>query len=94
MLKHRERVFLIHAKDAKLHPEKVQSEGYYGAWWNYRLPGLGDVDWNNFLGALRRSQYSGPLIIEHEDFQFGFPSGDLELRKDGLRRSRELLRRV
>jgi sugar phosphate isomerase/epimerase len=88
----RERVFLIHAKDAKLHPEKVQSEGYYGAWWNYRLPGLGDLDWKNFLGTLRRSQYSGPLIIEHEDFQFGFPAGDLELRKDGLLRSRESLR--
>ncbi len=87
------RVFLVHAKDAKLHPEKVQSEGYYGAWWNYRLPGLGDLDWSNFLGALRRSGYSGPLIIEHEDFQFGFPAGDLELRKDGLLRSRELLRR-
>jgi len=87
-----ERVFLIHAKDAKLHPEKVQSEGYYGAWWNYRLPGLGDLDWNNFLGTLRRSHYTGALIIEHEDFQFGFPAGDLELRKDGLLRSRELLR--
>jgi sugar phosphate isomerase/epimerase len=87
-----ERVFLIHVKDAKLHPEKVQSEGYYGAWWNYRLPGLGDLDWNNFLGSLQQSQYSGPLIIEHEDFQFGFPAGDLESRKDGLRRSRELLR--
>jgi sugar phosphate isomerase/epimerase len=86
-----ERVFLIHVKDAKLHPERVQSEGYYGAWWNYRLPGLGDLDWNNFLGTLKRSQYSGPLIIEHEDFEFGFPAGDLELRKDGLRRSRELL---
>jgi sugar phosphate isomerase/epimerase len=87
-----DRVFLIHAKDAKLHPEKVQSEGYYGAWWRYRLPGLGDLDWSNFLALLRRSQYSGPLIIEHEDFQFGFPAGDLKLRKDGLRRSRELLR--
>jgi len=87
-----ERVFLVHAKDAKLHSEKVQSEGYYGAWWNYRLPGLGDLDWNNFLGTLSQSQYPGPLIIEHEDFQFGFPAGDLELRKDGLRRSLELLR--
>jgi sugar phosphate isomerase/epimerase len=87
------RVFLIHAKDAKLHPEKLQGEGYYGAWWNYRLPGLGDLDWNNFLASLKRSQYSGPLIIEHEDSQFGFPGGDLKSRKDGLRQSRELLRR-
>jgi sugar phosphate isomerase/epimerase len=85
-----ERVFLIHAKDAKLHREKVQSEGYYGAWWNYRLPGLGDLDWKNFLGTL--TKYPGPLIIEHEDFQFGFPAGDLKLRKDGLLRARESLR--
>jgi sugar phosphate isomerase/epimerase len=86
-------VFLVHAKDAKLHPEKIQDEGYYGAWWNYRLPGLGDLDWPNFLSVLQRSGFSGPLIIEHEDFQFGFPAGDLELRKDGLLRSREFLRR-
>jgi sugar phosphate isomerase/epimerase len=87
-----DRVFLVHAKDAKLYPEKLQGEGYYGRWWDYRLPGRGDLDWAKFLGSLRRSAYAGPLIIEHEDGQSGFPAGDLELRKEGLRQSSAFLR--
>jgi sugar phosphate isomerase/epimerase len=87
-----DRVFLVHAKDAKLDPEKLQDEGYYGKWWNYRLPGQGDLDWGKFLSSLSRSGYSGPLIIEHEDLQYGFPNGDLQLRQEGLLRARQSLR--
>jgi sugar phosphate isomerase/epimerase len=72
--------------------EKLQDEGYYGKWWNYRLPGQGDLDWAKFLSSLSRSGYSGPLIVEHEDFQYGFPNGDLQLRQEGLLRARQLLR--
>jgi sugar phosphate isomerase/epimerase len=79
------RIFLLHAKDTKLFRDRIQDVGYCGSWWEYRLPGRGDLDWRQFLGSLAEDTgFTGFISIEHEDTEFGWPNGSAELRKEGL----------
>ncbi len=79
------RIQLVHAKDTKLDRDLIQDVGYCGNWWEYRLPGRGELDWKEFLGFLnRKAGFSGFASIEHEDREFGFPNGSIEARKEGL----------
>jgi len=79
------RIFLLHAKDTKLFRERIQDFGYCGNWWEYRLPGRGEMDWSLFLNHLKRETgYSGFISIEHEDAEFGWPKGSVQRRKEGL----------
>jgi len=65
--------------------ERVQDFGYCGNWWEYRLPGRGEMDWDLFLNNLKRETgYNGFVSIEHEDAEFGWPSGPVQRRKEGL----------
>lgn len=81
----RDRIFLLHGKDTKLFPERVQSVGYAGNWWEYRLPGRGELNWKEFLSfAQTKLGFDGYVSIEHEDREFAWPNGDIETRKKGL----------
>jgi sugar phosphate isomerase/epimerase len=81
----RDRIFLLHGKDAKLFPERVQSVGYGGNWWEYRLPGRGELDWRQFLTfAKDKLGFDGYVSIEHEDREYAWPNGDVETRKTGF----------
>jgi sugar phosphate isomerase/epimerase len=84
------RIFLLHAKDTKLFRDRIQDVGYCGRWWEYRLPGRGEMDWRQFLGGL--AGYTGFISIEHEDTEFGWPNGPVELRKEGLLKGLATLR--
>ena len=53
-----------------------------------RLPGLGDVRWGAFLGALAEVGYDGPVAIEVEDRAF---EGSIEKRRESLVISRRYL---
>jgi sugar phosphate isomerase/epimerase len=80
-----DRIFLLHGKDTKLFPERIQSVGYAGNWWEYRLPGRGELDWKQFLNFARtKLSYDGYVSIEHEDREYAWPNGDLETRKKGF----------
>jgi sugar phosphate isomerase/epimerase len=62
------KVGLVHAKDTEILPAELARAGILGSgWWRYRLPGLGRVDWRQFVAALREIDYRGDLAIEHED---------------------------
>ena len=92
----RDRVKIIHAKDASIDAARLQEVGYHGAgWWRYRLPGRGALDWRNFLAHAKASGFDGFVSVEHEDADFGWPRLDLELRRQGeeeaLRHLREVL---
>jgi sugar phosphate isomerase/epimerase len=79
------RIFLLHAKDTKLFKDRIQDVGYCGSWWEYRLPGRGEIDWRQYLGFLSGDlEYTEFISIEHEDIAFGWPNGPVELRKEGL----------
>ncbi len=64
----KERIFHVHAKDTEFMEENWSQVSIYGRkWWRYRMPGLGDVDWKQFISALQENGYSGVVSIEHED---------------------------
>ena len=86
-----ERIFHVHAKDAKIHREKLNDVGVLAAplqWHSPKLPGLGDVPWGEVFAALTDIGYRGPVCIEVEDRAF---ESDLQRRKLALRQSRGYL---
>jgi sugar phosphate isomerase/epimerase len=69
----RERIFHIHAKDLRIDREQLYQRGVtsLGMGWQIpRLPGLGDVNWAQFISALYAVGYDYVISIEHEDRAF------------------------
>lgn len=87
----KDRIFHTHAKDTEIFEEKLKM---YGKWdkqlsttegsgyWRYRMPGLGDINWEGFINELKRVGYDGVLSIEHEDPLY---EGSEEKVKAGLK---------
>jgi sugar phosphate isomerase/epimerase len=68
-----ERIYHIHAKDLEIDREGLYDHGILSlgmGWQVPRLPGLGDVDWAEFMSALYRNGYDYVICVEHEDRQF------------------------
>jgi sugar phosphate isomerase/epimerase len=95
-----DRVIHAHAKDAETFPEKRNRFGVFGrsvdredpwdaGWWRYRIPGLGDVDFNRYVDALYEGGFDGVLSVEHEDPVWG---GDAERVNAGLEIAHRTLR--
>ena len=61
---------------------------YPKLWHTPKIPGMGDVRWGAFFGALSDAGYQGHVAIEVEDRAF---EGSLEAREDSLRISRRFL---
>lgn len=62
------RIFHSHAKDTEIKETVRRWVGSHGdGWWRYVIPGLGQIKWGEYIGALRRNGYNGVLSIEHED---------------------------
>jgi sugar phosphate isomerase/epimerase len=67
---YKDRLHHIHLKDAKLYKDKLDRVGIMANPLEYhspKLPGLGDVNWRDFFGALTDVRYRGPVVIEVED---------------------------
>lgn len=65
---YRNKIFHVHAKDTEILYDKFAVEGIYGhGWWRYRIPGWGEIDWQQFVAALLDIGYNGNIDIEHED---------------------------
>jgi len=69
--KYASRIFHTHAKDTSIDAGKrdyysIANSGW-NTWWQYRLPGKGEIDWGRWAEVLRASGYNGVLSIEHED---------------------------
>ena len=54
-----------------------------------KIPGLGDIDWGKFVGALTDAGYDGPVCVEVEDRAY---EGSIENRLRSLRQSYTYLR--
>ena len=88
-----DRVKMLHAKDTVIDAAALQQVGYHGrGWWRYALPGRGVIDWPAFIDKVRSHDFDGPVAIEHEDADFGWPGGDLSARLDGEREALRFLR--
>jgi sugar phosphate isomerase/epimerase len=87
-----DRLFHVHAKDARLDRSRLDDVGVLATPLEFhtpKLPGLGHVDWGRFFSALTDVGYDGPVCIEVEDRAY---EGSLESRMDALRQSRRYLR--
>ncbi len=87
----RDRIVHVHAKDARIERRALDDHGvlsYPKLWHTPKLPGLGDVRWGAFLGALADAGYDGHVAVEVEDRAF---EGSLAKRKESLVISRRHL---
>ncbi len=85
------RFWHVHAKDVKINAAARDEHGVFAPpllWHQPRIPGYGELDWCQFMGALRATGYDGPVCIEVEDDTFG---KTLEGRKAALRTARNIL---
>jgi sugar phosphate isomerase/epimerase len=86
-----DRIFHVHAKDMRVDREQLYQRGVMAlgmGWQVPRLPGLGEVNWAKFLGALYAVGYDYVCSIEHEDRAF---EGEELLVKRGLLIARDVL---
>jgi len=64
----KERIYSVHAKDTEIIKDNLYKEGILSTdWWRYRLPGLGQINWQKFIVALYDIGYKGDIIIEQKD---------------------------
>ena len=71
---------LVQAKDTLRLPHVIRKTGIVDPRaWEHRIAGHGEVDWNRFLGVLLANNYSGPLLIEHEDAHFSASDESTEI---------------
>ena len=71
------KIFHAHAKDAEILEDGEYQYGLFGrqidpipwksGWWEYRMPGWGDINWQKFISVLQENGYDKVLSIEHED---------------------------
>jgi sugar phosphate isomerase/epimerase len=78
-----DRVIHAHAKDAETFPEQRNRYGFFGrlatreqdpwdmGWWQFRIPGLGQVDFGGYIETLNEGGFKGVLSVEHEDPVYG-----------------------
>jgi len=74
------KLFHIHLKDAKVYKEKLERVGILATPLEFhspKLPGLGDVRWNDFFSTLKAVNYKGPVVIEFEDKEFEKSKADI-----------------
>jgi len=67
------RILHVHAKDMRIDREQLYQRGVLSlgmGWQIPRLPGLGEVRWDQFIGALYAVGYDYVVSIEHEDRAF------------------------
>jgi sugar phosphate isomerase/epimerase len=86
------RIVHVHAKDLEIDREGLYRHGSasQGIGWQIpRLPGLGQVDWGRFIGALYSAGYDSVISIEHEDRAF---EATETLVKRGFLLARDVLR--
>jgi sugar phosphate isomerase/epimerase len=86
-----DRIFHVHAKDLRIDREQLFQHGILSlgmGWQVPRLPGLGEVNWGQFISALYAVGYDYVVSIEHEDRAF---EGTEERVKRGFLLARDVL---
>jgi sugar phosphate isomerase/epimerase len=94
-----DKIYDVHLKDTQIHWDIVRRGGIVPAnqarWWQFRIPGMGSIDWPAFFSVLQSVGYAGAMSIEHEDELYGAadnPGPDFsEPYKVGFRMARRYL---
>ncbi len=87
-----ERIHHVHAKDIAIDTDKLNSVGIMATPLEYhtpKLPGLGTIDWSEFLTELASTGYTGAVCVEIEDRDY---EATTESRRLALKLSAEHLR--
>lgn len=90
----------VQAKDIRIDERARTHYGVFGkiagrasptdvGWWCYRVPSLGQLDWNQIIKALYAAGYDGDIAVEHEDPELG---GSLEKNLEGMQIAANFLR--
>jgi len=84
-------------KDCEISPRMLFRQGIIGNWWwQYRVPGRGQLNWGTVIGALLESGYDYVLCVENEDRGMpglpGFALGCRHLRQFLPRKGEEYSR--
>lgn len=88
------RIFHSHAKDMRIDRDRLQDIGSLDlplGRATAKLPGLGDVNWGKWVGALADAHYNGAICVEVEDEAY---TETLEGRQRSLRISRNVLQPI
>lgn len=91
MYEFKNKIFHVHFKDIKLHKEKLDRVGIMAYPLDFmapKLPGLGDVKWDEFVSALTDIGYDSYACIEVEDRAF---ESSKERILDSLRLSKKYM---
>ncbi|MCL2425088.1 MAG: sugar phosphate isomerase/epimerase [Oscillospiraceae bacterium] len=83
----KDKIFHVHIKDLKIYKDKLNEYGihsYPSLWHAPKLPGLGDINFGAFCGALNDIGYEGCVCIEIEDRAF---EGSEDKVKRGIEQS-------
>lgn len=75
------RIHHVHLKDTEILDGVLSEKGFFSrGWWRYRIPGFGEINWAEFISALKEVGFDGGAAIEHED-----PVFSRERRVEGLK---------
>ena len=70
-----DKIYDVHLKDTQIHWDIVRRGGIVpvnqARWWQFRIPGMGSIDWPAFFSVLQSVGYAGAMSIEHEDELYG-----------------------
>lgn len=86
------RLVHIHAKDVRMDQDRLNEVGILAHPNDYhtpKLPGLGEIDWGQFISVLGDTGYDGPVCVEVEDRAY---EGSHLARQASLRQSHTYLR--
>jgi sugar phosphate isomerase/epimerase len=82
-----DKIYDVHLKDTEIRWDLLHKGGINPVariqWWQYRLPGLGSINWGEFFSVLQAAGYQGAMSVEHEDPFYEF--------KDGLKMAKRYL---
>ena len=76
-------IFHVHGKDAIIDRGRLARTGILTdfSWWQYAIPGRGELDWKRILSLLKDSGFDGTVSLEHEDALY---EGSVEAVQQGL----------
>lgn len=83
------RIHHVHLKDVEILPERLYRRGCTGGSFRFRIPGWGQIKWQDVFTALMEERYQGNMVIEHEDPLFSRDRFD-----EGLRLAHDYLRPI
>ena len=88
----KDKIFHVHFKDIKVYPDRLADVGVMANPLEYmtpKIPGLGNVKWDQYVSALTDIGYQGYSVIDVEDKAF---EGSLEDAKKAVIQSARYLR--